>query len=82
MDQLCPGMHQAQHCQWEREGLSALHCVASAPALGAVWALQLKKDIKEYSEEDYKHGERLEAKLLTGSRGAALSSALCDSNRA
>jgi len=37
-----PWVHQAQHCQWEREGLSALLCAASAPALGAVWPSNIR----------------------------------------
>ena len=43
---MCPGVHDAQHYHRAREGLSALLCVAAAPALGAVWVPQYKKDIK------------------------------------
>jgi len=43
---VCPGVHDAQHYHRAREGLSALLCVAAAPALGAVWVPQYKKDIK------------------------------------
>jgi len=43
-----PGEHQAQGCHQMRGAAapSALHCVASSPALDTVWVPQYKKDIK------------------------------------
>lgn len=46
--QLYPEVQQAQRCHWAREGVvpSALHCVASTPALHVGWLPQYEKGIK------------------------------------